>query len=342
MSLDSARRRELTGLIDRVVENFGWNRLSEGMAVLPGSETVLTRPGSLVFDIDGVLVDTRQSFREVIPMAVHFYLEKILRKDGSEKLLNTDQGDAFKKCGGFNNDWDISEAGLIYALWGLHESGSAPSMESFQQKITSKNGGLDGARGVLTEVAGHRVAMEVLSDVERPLLERIFKELYVGGWRFRELFGEDPLYHFGPGLMEREILLVDEGFIKWAGRCPTGIFTGRIPQETAAVIESLNLTGKNSPDCVVSMDGVFPTKPDPAGLVHIATEITARPLLYFGDNRDDLQTLLGARRQLRQDDLHFVYCLTGAADMESAGWFASSGAGMIVVEVKDIQQVMEL
>jgi phosphoglycolate phosphatase-like HAD superfamily hydrolase len=338
MGLPTRRRHTRTGLLEQVSAEIGWSLLTEGVAAPPDFAPGLDG-GSLVFDIDGVLLDTHKSFREVIPQSVNFFLEVVLREDSEAPLMRADDVHAYKSAGGFNNDWDVAEAGLIHALWWSRLPETALSLASFTERIGRHGGGLPAARHVLRDGIGDREADRIIADVDRDGLERIFKELYVGGDRFREVFGEEPRFYRGTGGMEREVPLAEGPLWQRATGRPFGILTGRIPAEARLAVERLGIDGVLSPARLVTDDGTFPTKPDPAGLMHLAGELPGRPLFYFGDNRDDLNALVAARGRL-DADMHFVYCLSGSTDAETVRWFAEHGTTLMAVEVTDALAVL--
>ncbi|MEE9196577.1 MAG: HAD family hydrolase [bacterium] len=340
MGLPARRRLERIELLGELTRELGWVRLSECVACAPGFNGHDTAPGSFVFDIDGVLLDTHESFREVIPQSVNFYLEVVLQERTRAPLMRADDVHAYKSAGGFNNDWDVAEAGLIHALWWSRFPERALSLRKFAGRMAEEGGGVEAARAVLREQIGGHEAGRLLVDVDRPGLERIFKELYVGGARFLEVFGEEPRYYKGVGGMERETPLAEGPHWEAALDYPLGILTGRIPPETRLALERLGIEGLVRPERIVTDDGIYPAKPDPAGLIHLAAALEERPLYYFGDNRDDLSTLLSAREKLQSNDLLFVYCLSGSSDSDSVRWFAENGASIAAVEVKDALEVL--
>jgi histidinol-phosphate aminotransferase len=61
----------------------------------------ILRENVLLFDLDGVLVDVRDSYRLAIQETAEFFTK--------QKVLN-DEIQKFKEQGGFNNDWDLTEA----------------------------------------------------------------------------------------------------------------------------------------------------------------------------------------------------------------------------------------
>lgn len=342
MGLTPQRRAERLELLTALVEGSGWRRLNEGAAAAPGFDPVAAGVGSLVFDIDGVLLDVHSSFREVIPQSVNFYLEVILHEDGRAPLMRAEDVHTWKMAGGFNNDWDVAEGGLLLALWWSRHPESAPPLNRFGELMAARGGGLAAARALLRETVGHKEAEALLRDVDRAGLERIFKEMYVGGERFREVFGEEPRFYKGVGGRERERPLVEGPVWADARRRPLGILTGRIPPEARLAAEQLDLTEILGTPRLVTDDGRFPPKPDPAGLVHLAAQLPERPLWYFGDNRDDLAALLGARSATGDRGLHFVYCLSGSTDADALAWFARSGTDLATVEPTDALEALPL
>lgn len=55
----------------------------------------------IIFDMDGVLVDVSQSYREVIRLTAGYFLKR---------KVNKEEVDAVKKLPGMNNDWDATYA----------------------------------------------------------------------------------------------------------------------------------------------------------------------------------------------------------------------------------------
>jgi len=71
----------------------------------------------LIFDFDGVLVDTSQSYRQTIRKVVDYYFLKILGLEGEKgKLVTLGDVQKFKDTGLYNNDWTLSYAIITYYL----------------------------------------------------------------------------------------------------------------------------------------------------------------------------------------------------------------------------------
>ena len=86
----------------------------------------------IVFDFDGVLVQTSQSYRQTIGKVVDYYFLEILGLEGKKgKLATLGDVQKFKDTGLYNNDWNLSHAIIIHYL--------AIILRRLQQKHVLKN-----------------------------------------------------------------------------------------------------------------------------------------------------------------------------------------------------------
>jgi len=82
-----------------------------------GAEEALREIGKLIFDFDGVLVQTSQSYRQTVRKVVDYYFLEILGLEGEEgKLATLRDIQKFKDTGLYNNDWNLSYAFISYYL----------------------------------------------------------------------------------------------------------------------------------------------------------------------------------------------------------------------------------
>jgi len=81
------------------------------------AEEPLREIGKLIFDFDGVLVQTSQSYRQTVRKVVDYYFLEILGLEGEEgKLATLRDIQKFKDTGLYNNDWNLSYAFITYYL----------------------------------------------------------------------------------------------------------------------------------------------------------------------------------------------------------------------------------
>ena len=232
----------------------------------------------LVFDIDGVLIDVSESYRNATRRTVQLYLEACLGLppcDGD--LVSHEDVAAFKLVGGFNNDWDLTTAILKYFLTWLDpqpvahhlppETNSAEVMRflreagthidttveamrqqkdilSFTRMLKTVGGGLDAVWKVLGEQNDHLLfARGNLRHTH--LVQRIFQELYLGEAYFSREYGEAPLIYNGPGLIQQERLIVSPQVLTELGkRVSLGIATGRPRNEAIYALETANVLNR--------------------------------------------------------------------------------------------------
>ena len=91
---------------------------------------------AVVLDIDGVLLDVADSYRRAV-------VESVERLYG--RTIDRDDVQRFKDAGGFNNDWDVTDAAALYVLANERESIPLPE---FTARIGSRGGGLVAAETV--------------------------------------------------------------------------------------------------------------------------------------------------------------------------------------------------
>jgi phosphoglycolate phosphatase-like HAD superfamily hydrolase len=81
------------------------------------AEEALRGIEKIIFDFDGVLVQTSQSYRQTVRKVVDYYFLEILGLEGEEgKLATLRDIQKFKDTGLYNNDWNLSYAFITYYL----------------------------------------------------------------------------------------------------------------------------------------------------------------------------------------------------------------------------------
>jgi phosphoglycolate phosphatase-like HAD superfamily hydrolase len=81
------------------------------------SEEPLRGIEKIIFDFDGVLVQTSQSYRQTVRKVVDYYFLELLDLTGEEgKLATLRDIQKFKDTGLYNNDWRLSYAFITYYL----------------------------------------------------------------------------------------------------------------------------------------------------------------------------------------------------------------------------------
>lgn len=274
--------------------------------------TAPTAPESfeaVVFDLDGVLIDTERSFTACVLRTAAL----CAAAPGLGSGWNASHVEELRLCGGFNDDIDASAA---IALEGP-ESPPGPSWSKTCRDLRQSGGGPDSVR----RRAGDR-AWETMLAAAGP----VFQSLYAGP-RAPDVYGvpaTEPR-----GLYEEEVALVRGEDLEALGR-PWGIFTGRSPGETVLGLQILEVR----PDSARIVCATQPKyrKPRPEGLIDLAAGLKAKSLLFVGDNLDDLQ----AARNARAEGLDVGFAGVAAAGSPGALRFAEGGAWRVVPHVKQL------
>lgn len=212
------------------------------------------RPGIIVFDMDGTLIEVSDSYREAAPTTAATYLRLVgLGPPG----LTGDIYDIFKRMGGFNDDWDLT-AGILEVLLAplplapplqagdspdpdslirrLQEAAAPlqhtpipqPDWDALIEPVRAAGGGLTGLRRLTGGRNAHLVC-NTGSPRITDLVQRLFSEIYLGATRFEACYGFPAHFIAGPGLIELERLLISPGVLDAlaSSGARLGIATGR-------------------------------------------------------------------------------------------------------------------
>jgi len=283
---------------------------------------------AVVLDIDGVLVDVADSYRRAIIESVERVCDKTIDRDAIQ---------SFKDAGGFNNDWELTDAAALYVL--ARREGLRMDIETFTDRIAEGGGGLDAAKaavGDLPSVAQARVRDQW--DTER--LRDTFQALYLGEELYRELEGGDPPLT-APGYIHDEPTLVaPETIDDLTRRFDVGVLTGRPAAEAEIALDRVGLEVPD--DHRFTMDDWEEGKPHPRALVELAERFDAERVAFAGDTLDDVRT---ARNADDGDETRVYYgvgVLTGGLTGESGReTFAGNGADAVLDDVNALVDLLE-
>ena len=283
---------------------------------------------AVVLDIDGVLVDVGDSYRRAI-------IESVDRVCG--KTIDRDTVQAFKDAGGFNNDWELTDAAALYVL--ARREGLGMDPDAFTDRVAEAGGGLSAAKAVvgdLPRVAQARVRDQW--DTER--LRETFQALYLGEELYRELEGGEPPLS-APGYIHDEPTLVErETIADLTERFDVGVLTGRPAAEAEIALERVGLDVPE--DRRFTMDDWEEGKPHPRALVTLAERLDASSIAFAGDTLDDVRTALNAAREDPQREYYGIGVLTGGLTGEDGREkFAAGGADAVVEDVNELVELLE-
>jgi phosphoglycolate phosphatase-like HAD superfamily hydrolase len=264
----------------------------------------------IVFDVDGVLVDVRDSYPWVITHAAQQFLHEV-GLTGEEWAVLPDETTWFKQAGGFNSDWDLAAAVvLVYLVKAFREGVGEiaelrrrpPGLRDITQRLARAGGGLVMLERLLMDPLRADEAEQVLGRWNRRRIDQLCMEFYAGS-DSPAVFGVVPHTYHGPGLMMREKALVTAADLP-AG-FTYGLYTGRAQGETEQALKLLGLRDVFDPALQITADSGI-KKPDPEGLRILARRVRPRLVVYAGDNLDDWEV---TSRYLTDRDPDLPPCL---------------------------------
>jgi HAD superfamily hydrolase (TIGR01548 family) len=277
----------------------------------------------------------------VICDAVQFYFKQILKVSGTARLLKPEDIHYFKMAGGFNSDWDLTEAAIVFFLWKRHTQElhsleeiqqSTPSLSEFIEEWHAADGGLSNLYSWMAKQGTEDTYKRLRQQIDPAVVRKIFQEHYSGDQYCTRLYGSDQRYYHGRGRIHSERIILDRTAL-----CPErfayGILSGRTPEEIVLAMELMGLDGEIPSQAIVADNGVLPTKPDPWGLAEIAQQLSTKVGVYVGDTWDDLRTVLHHRENGHPLPMLFCYCLTGSTDEKTLAIFKANGADIIARDI---------
>lgn len=228
----------------------------------------------LIFDMDGVLIDVSRSYRKTIQRTVQIYLETCLGfEKGKTETVTKEDISLLKSAGGFNNDWDLTSALLLYLLSisGFPRFHRRPNFSSvaevvnhlkirssslnknitrliqkndllpFIRKVKLAGGGLKGVRKVLKgSFEGWVYGDGDLNQTN--VVKRIFQEVYLGR-KFTSCYHFPNLFYKGEGFYLQERLIVPRKILSsLEKRYRLGIASGRPRFEAELALSRFRLS----------------------------------------------------------------------------------------------------
>lgn len=312
------------------------------------------RLDTALFDVDGVLIDTKRSYR----LAVMHGSERLVRvanglTQAPSPMVSQQDIAAFKLAGGFNSDWDATQ--LFAALWTarLREWRGQPEADipMAEWAARASMAAREGRGGVVWL----RATVPASAIPDDDAARWAHDEFYWGASLARELYGHEPtLAPEAKGFVHNEELLLREETLPALRRMGInhfGLITGRVGPEVDWALRRLANTcglpegeppdgatwyddthGRSPFACVVP--ATIYAKPDPRAMAHAVQAIGTSAGLYVGDTADDLDLVLRYQRESRAADPSLPPILAVAiAKGFEAETYAARGADLVLREV---------
>lgn len=283
---------------------------------------------AVVLDIDGVLVDVENSYRRAIIETIEYVYDETIDRDTIQQ---------FKDAGGFNNDWELTDAIGLYFL--ARAKGMESSLSEYVDTIGGTGGGLSAARTAVGESLTPADRELVFSEWDTEGHREIFQQLYLGSDRYRELEDAEPSLD-RTGFIEDEPVLVEpETLDQLTERYAVGVLTGRPAAEAEIALDRVGLSVPDTHQ--FTMDDWEAGKPNPGALVTLAERFDVETVAFAGDTLDDVKTATNAT-ETDFRTYHGIGVLTGGlSGTEGRRKLKRAGASAVVDSVNDLPEFLE-
>ena len=289
----------------------------------------LAKPQTLiVFDMDGVIVDVSESYRNTVRQTAILFLKDTLSWEKlPDPLFSLADLARVKQAGGLNNDWDLTFL-IINLLFSLVKCSSeytdSNPWTTYKQTLRNCDVAdlaqfLNSERNpvsTLLEKNG-RISNEFIAGIytgdvgSGNIIKQIFQEIYLGEELFQSTYGIPPKAYHGKGFINRETLLIDKSILKNLSRNNIlAIATGRPQIEADYPLEHFDLKQFFSliltlDDCLKEEQKILEqkqktvslSKPNPYMLdaIEAAHKNKVSRHYYIGDMPDDMITASKSR-----------------------------------------------
>jgi len=309
----------------------------------------ISQVDTLVFDIDGVLIDVRDSFREAICRTVQFYFKEILRFQGSQNLINPEEVKYFKMAGGFNNDWDLTSAVVLFYLMKAEENNlknidefrrDKPDIKIFTTRILPSGGGLDKVVDLVEK--NWNIKDKIFNRWDKELITKIFKEIYAGEEYCFNIYGFHPSLVETEGLIKQERIIIDKNKKDFLQNYSIGILTGRTKREVRIALERLGCEDNVFDGRIVTADdGV--EKPHPQGLIKLSASLRTKLGIYVGDIWDDLITVKNFNKEVKETKFLSAIVLAEGFNLQdkTIEYYLNEGVDLLTQDVNCVLDWLE-
>ena len=289
----------------------------------------LAKPQALiVFDMDGVIVDVSESYRNTVRQTARLFFKGAVSWEKlPDPLFSLADLARVKQAGGLNNDWDLTFL-IINLLFSLVKCSSeyTDSNPWTTYKQTLRNCDVaDLAQFLNTEknpvstllekngrISNEFIVRLYTGDVgSGNIIKQIFQEIYLGKELFESTYGIRTKVYHEKGFINRETLLIDRSMLESLSRNNImAIATGRPRIEADYPLEFFNLNKFFSliltlDDCLKEEQKIFEqkqqkvslSKPNPYMIdaIEAAHKNKVSKYYYIGDMPDDMMAASKSR-----------------------------------------------
>jgi len=302
---------------------------------------------AILLDVDGVILDVSESYRVAITQTTQYFGTEVMGLEDTGPLMKGSDTEWFKLAGGFNSDWDLTNAAVMLVIAKHVQSGAKdtasiaaqePSWQDFTAEIKRRGSGISTAEVLILERLTARQRRDFANTFQPKLVTQIFQEMYGGEDACKSLYGFDPEHLEGEGLYKEETVMLDASLLP--SRLPVGLLTGRTVTETRLAMKVAKLKIPES-NWMTDDDGV--KKPDGRALLLLQEKMNFKFAVYIGDTMDDLNVVKNYRELKGAGRAKIVSCIvmSGPSGDAHRRLFLEAGTEIAAPDVNAILQFLK-
>lgn len=302
----------------------------------------------IIFDIDGTLIDTRESYNKSIKKTVQFLVKYIdISKENLRKIVSDELIFKFRKSGMFNNDIDTCYALVLSILCGPpKKSDLLFFIENIAQNASSK--GIKSVENYLKDYSESRLKqikklLKYPGDVNTSIIARVFDEYFYGPQLFKKQHGTNSKYYSGRPLIENDILLAKKSTLKKISNMfdmRTGIVSGRSRIAAEYSLKSVFKFFDMKGSVYLEDEKREMGKPNPSALIKSVKSFGVSNAFYVGDSAEDLFMVQRARKISNLDIKLIGVCASNARSNQIRSLFVSNGTSLIVKNINELPNIL--
>jgi len=323
----------------------------------------------IVFDMDGVIVDVSESYRDTVRQTARLFFKGAPGWDHlPDPLFSLHYLAGIKQSGGLNNDWELTYHILDLLLkqvdipdlphetdpWLLHQQTlQGCKLERLATFLTSHELPLDSLSQHVRQHRSRFIQKLSSNDVgSGNIIKQIFQEIYLGQNLFTSTYGVPPTTHTGEGLINRETLLIEPViFQTLASENLLALATGRPGAEAQYALNHFKIrpyfaSVLSLDDCIREENSILKrdqktvslSKPHPYMLDTVA-DIHAHEvsrLYYIGDMPDDM--VAAKRSGHGYTGIGMVTSATDETKLHQA--LLTAGAEHVIRNIMELQEIL--
>ena len=247
---------------------------------------------SIIFDCDGVLIDVTKSYDTTINKTISFVLKEIAGITVDTPLTNEILL-KFKSTGGFNDEIDITYAGILCFI-GAKEFQTAPTELILSMLNEADDSGIAYVENFLNkidvDIPRWKRELDYPSADKNDLIHATFDQLFFGPELYAKIFQKESCFS-EKGLIENDKVVVSSELIETLKKKfndKIAIVTGRGFNAISSSLKEL-LNQFNVENSVFLEDEPRDhAKPNPESLIRAMKGLNSKNCLYVGDSMEDM------------------------------------------------------